>query len=359
MPEIRPFIGCCPTAALLGKPGGFPGALAGVSLSRAYADGLLVRGRTEALYRIETDFKDPFGHRFIRSEILGFAPELKSGRKCVVVEKVPAASRQGKNPFSIPLARGIYLDATETLRQVFTQRQSEAVVLEIEKDGIRLRIKPVHAPELETVLSVLRDSSWFVPVSDGVPEGPMLLSLANWYSGGTRFERAYHYSGESGKAGKALSELRKQLKNDYLIREYPGGGDEGARAALMEAVEDLKFETGKLPGFAVRATGADSVSLFIGRGPLSKSKAGFFSLAKQAPTRERVRKEVVEPVMKDCGLKAGLREDKPRLTLYLPDTRPDEYEKFATSGFGPTLDLVAKPDAPGDYVFPESHYKTV
>ncbi|TET38807.1 MAG: hypothetical protein E3J72_02305 [Planctomycetota bacterium] len=361
MPELQPFIACFPTEKLLTASAGFPEALTGVSLSRAYAGEFLVRDKGEALFRIETDYVDGLGERRTRYEILGFVPDLRSDRKCVVIENVAGAHgrSEGARRMRLPRTlRGIYHDRAETLRPLLEPRHSDDAILRKKSDemAMKLRVVPIRGPAVEMVRGTLREHSWYFPVPAKTPDGPVMVALANWYSLGTRFDATCGYEGEAAKAAIAMKALREQLREDYSIRDYPFGDEIGQADAMREAVEDLKFESRELPAFAAVSRREGMLYLFFGRKPLPKVKGGFFRLAKAVPPRVRVRTEIVEPVLVAHGLKPCRRRDRGELTIILPASHPDEYPAFATTEYGAMLDLVVEPPPLEDFLFPESSY---
>jgi hypothetical protein len=365
MPELEPFIACYPTEKLLAASPGFPEALKGISLSRAYVDGLLMRDKGEALFRIETDYVDDLGERRTRYELLGFVPDLKKDRKCTIIENVAGAHGRSESARRLRLPRtlrGIYHDRAETLRPLLEPRHSEEVILRKKPDrmamatAVALRVVPIRGPAVEMVRSTLREHSWYLPVPAKAPDGPAMVALTNWYSLGTRFNATCGFEGEAAKAAIAMKALREQLREDYSIRDYPFSDETGMADAMREAVEDLKFESRELPAFAAVSPGAGMLYLFFGRKPLPKVKGGFFRLAKAVPPRVRVRTEIIEPALAAHGLKPCERRDRGELTIILPASHPDEYPAFAATEYGASLDLVLEPPPFGDFLFPESNY---
>jgi len=209
---------------------------------------------------------------------------------------------------------------------------------------------------MEMVRSTIRELEWYIPVPAKAPDGPAMLAISNWYSPGTEFDVTFGYEGEKTKTAGALRIMREQLRENYTIREYPFNDETGMADAMREAVEDLKFESRELPAFAALSPAAGMLNLFFGLKPLPKMRGGFFSLAKAVPPRERVRTEVVEPMLVAHGLRPCRKPDKGELTIILPASHPDEYPAFAATENGASLDLVAKPGSVEDFLFPESSY---
>jgi hypothetical protein len=356
MPELLPFTAVFPTQKLIASAAGFPAALGGVSLSRAYGDGLLLRSAGEAFYRVEIEYADEFGERRTRREICGIVRELRRDRQCVAIENATAGPKSARAESPLPAAvRGIYFDRAETLRALLEPRRAEPPLIETSIGTLKCRVSPVSGPAAELVKTTLRRTMWYLALEGKFSEGAAFVSLSNWYSSGTAFDSARRYEGDAKKAADALRILRQALRDDYLVRDYPCDDGASTASALREAKEDLRFETATLPAFAAFVPSAKMLHVFIGRKPLAKPSAGFFSLSKPCPLRIRVQREVVNPVLAKFALKASGEESRAVFTLFLPRTRPEEYAEFAAGEFGAALDVAPHPPS-RDLIYPEEFY---
>ena len=91
MHEFMPFISCFPTPKFLGEKAGIQGVIGNMSLSRAYANGLLARHPDETLYAVSITYSDAFNDSWTRWEVIGLTPQLKGVKGAVVIENVPGA----------------------------------------------------------------------------------------------------------------------------------------------------------------------------------------------------------------------------------------------------------------------------